>query len=138
MLMGLVTKNSILLIEQAIMAGRKGMSRFDALIDACHKRARPIVMTTIAMAWGMLPVTLGLTGGDSSFRQPTAIVVIGGVMISTLISFIVIPVIFTFVEDLRNLLKSFWSYLGAGRAEGENHVTGGVTATPRATSPPGP
>lgn len=100
MLMGVVTKNSILLVEYAIMSRRQGMSRFDALIDACHKRAQPIVMTTIAMASGMLPVALSLTGGDSSFRQPMAIVVIGGVMMSTLLSLIVIPVIFTFVDDL--------------------------------------
>ncbi|PDT29259.1 RND transporter [Rhizobium sp. L9] len=105
MLMGVVTKNSILLIEYAIMSRRQGMSRFDALVDACHKRARPIVMTTIAMACGMLPVALSLTGGDSSFRQPMAIVVIGGVMMSTLLSLVVIPVIFTFVDDLDEALK---------------------------------
>ncbi|MBX5228346.1 efflux RND transporter permease subunit [Rhizobium sp. NLR9b] len=105
MLMGVVTKNSILLIEYAIMSRRQGMARFDALVDACHKRARPIVMTTIAMACGMLPVALSLTGGDSSFRQPMAIVVIGGVMMSTLLSLIVIPVIFTFVDDLDEALK---------------------------------
>ncbi|UVC15281.1 efflux RND transporter permease subunit [Mesorhizobium onobrychidis] len=105
MLMGVVTKNSILLVEYAIMSRRLGMSRFDALIDACHKRARPIVMTTIAMAAGMLPVALNLVGGDSSFRQPMAIVVIGGVMMSTLLSLIVIPVIFTFVDDLLETLK---------------------------------
>ncbi|WP_087001342.1 efflux RND transporter permease subunit [Rhizobium sullae] len=105
MLMGVVTKNSILLIEYAIMSRRQGMSRFDALVDACHKRARPIVMTTIAMAAGMLPVALSLTGGDSSFRRPMAIVVIGGVMMSTLLSLIVIPVIFTFVDDLQEALK---------------------------------
>ncbi|NKL76942.1 efflux RND transporter permease subunit [Rhizobium leguminosarum] len=105
MLMGVVTKNSILLIEYAIMSRRQGMSRFDALMDACHKRARPIIMTTIAMAFGMLPVALSLTGGDSSFRQPMAIVVIGGVMMSTLLSLIVIPVIFTFVDDLNEALK---------------------------------
>ncbi|MBX4909356.1 MULTISPECIES: efflux RND transporter permease subunit [Rhizobium] len=105
MLMGVVTKNSILLIEYAIMSRRQGMPRFDALVDACHKRARPIVMTTIAMACGMLPVALSLTGGDSSFRQPMAIVVIGGVMMSTFLSLIVIPVIFTFVDDLDEALK---------------------------------
>ncbi|ARO33101.1 acriflavin resistance protein (plasmid) [Rhizobium sp. NXC14] len=105
MLMGVVTKNSILLIEYAIMSRRQGMSRFDAVVDACHKRARPIVMTTIAMACGMLPVALSLTGGDSSFRQPMAIVVIGGVMMSTLLSLVVIPVIFTFVDDLDEALK---------------------------------
>ncbi|PDT17852.1 RND transporter [Rhizobium sp. J15] len=112
MLMGVVTKNSILLIEYAIMSRRQGMSRFDALVDACHKRARPIVMTTIAMASGMLPVALSLTGGDSSFRQPMAIVVIGGVMMSTLLSLIVIPVIFTFVDDLDQILKRLLRRIG--------------------------
>ncbi|NTJ61762.1 efflux RND transporter permease subunit [Agrobacterium rhizogenes] len=112
MLMGVVTKNSILLIEYAIMSRRQGMSRFDALIDACHKRARPIVMTTVAMASGMLPVALSLTGGDSSFRQPMAIVVIGGVTMSTLLSLIVIPVIFTFVDDLETVLKRLLRRIG--------------------------
>ncbi|NTF63107.1 efflux RND transporter permease subunit [Rhizobium rhizogenes] len=114
MLMGVVTKNSILLIEYAIMARRQGMPRLDALVDACHKRARPIVMTTIAMASGMLPAALSLTGGDSSFRQPMAIVVIGGVIMSTLLSLIVIPVIFTFVDDLEELLKRLLRRLGFG------------------------
>lgn len=105
MLMGVVTKNSILLVEYAIMSRREGMARFDALVDACHKRARPIMMTTIAMACGMLPVALSLTGGDPSVRQPMAIVVIGGVITSTFLSLIVIPMIFTFVDDLLRLMK---------------------------------
>lgn len=104
MLMGVVTKNSILLVEYAIMARRGGMPRFEALVDACHKRARPIVMTTIAMGCGMLPVALSLSGGDSSFRQPMAIVVIGGLVTSTFLSLLVIPVIFTFVDDFLGLL----------------------------------
>ncbi|MDR9784510.1 efflux RND transporter permease subunit [Rhizobium redzepovicii] len=112
MLMGVVTKNSILLIEYAIMSRQRGMSRFDALVDACHKRARPIVMTTIAMASGMLPAALSLMGGDSSFRQPMAIVVIGGVVMSTLLSLIVIPVIFTFVDDLEQILKRVLRRIG--------------------------
>ncbi|TBZ81936.1 efflux RND transporter permease subunit [Rhizobium leguminosarum] len=119
MLMGVVTKNSILLIEYAIMSRRQGMSRFDALLDACHKRARPIIMTTIAMAFGMLPVALSLTGGDSSFRQPMAIVVIGGVMMSTLLSLIVIPVIFTFVDDLNEALKRLVRRTGPDTADSE-------------------
>ncbi|MBB4523665.1 UNVERIFIED_ORG: multidrug efflux pump subunit AcrB [Rhizobium sophorae] len=119
MLMGVVTKNSILLIEYAIMSRRQGMSRFDALVDACHKRARPIIMTTIAMAFGMLPVALSLTGGDSSFRQPMAIVVIGGVMMSTLLSLIVIPVIFTFVDDLNEALKRLVRRAGPDTAGSE-------------------
>ncbi|SCB58153.1 Multidrug efflux pump subunit AcrB [Rhizobium aethiopicum] len=120
MLMGVVTKNSILLIEYAIMSRRQGMSRFDALVDACHKRARPIVMTTIAMACGMLPVALSLTGGDSSFRQPMAIVVIGGVMMSTLLSLVVIPVIFTFVDDLDEALKRLLLRIGLVQEIGED------------------
>ena len=104
MLMGVVTKNSILLVEYAIMSRRAGLSRFDALVDACHKRARPIVMTTIAMGGGMLPVALSLSGGDASFRQPMAIVVIGGLMTSTVLSLVVIPVIFTFVDDTLEFL----------------------------------
>ncbi|MBA9031951.1 efflux RND transporter permease subunit [Rhizobium leguminosarum] len=119
MLMGVVTKNSILLIEYAIMSRRQGMSRLDALVDACHKRARPIIMTTIAMAFGMLPVALSLTGGDSSFRQPMAIVVIGGVMMSTLLSLIVIPVIFTFVDDLNEALKRLVRRAGPDTADSE-------------------
>ncbi|MBX5200090.1 efflux RND transporter permease subunit [Rhizobium sp. NZLR1] len=126
MLMGVVTKNSILLIEYAIMSRRQGMPRFEALVDACHKRARPIIMTTIAMASGMLPVALSLTGGDSSFRQPMAIVVIGGVMMSTLLSLIVIPVIFTFVDDLHEALKRLVHRAGFGQenaGEEEPHAS---------------
>ncbi|MBB4252634.1 efflux RND transporter permease subunit [Rhizobium sp. BK008] len=121
MLMGVVTKNSILLIEYAIMSRRQGMPRFDALVDACHKRARPIIMTTIAMASGMLPVALSLTGGDSSFRQPMAIVVIGGVMMSTLLSLVVIPIIFTFVDDLNEALRRLVHRTGPETAEAEPH-----------------
>ncbi|MEO6408452.1 MAG: efflux RND transporter permease subunit [Burkholderiaceae bacterium] len=100
MLMGIATKNSILLIEYAIMARRdRAMNRMDALLDACHKRARPIVMTTIAMGAGMLPIALGL-GTDPSFRAPMAIVVIGGLITSTFLSLLVIPVLFTYVDDV--------------------------------------
>ena len=99
MLMGIATKNSILLIEYAIVARRdQGMSRWDALLDACHKRARPIVMTTIAMGAGMMPIALGW-GADPSFRAPMAIVVIGGLITSTFLSLLVIPVLFTYVDD---------------------------------------
>ncbi|MDR0634817.1 MAG: efflux RND transporter permease subunit, partial [Azoarcus sp.] len=81
MLMGIATKNSILLVEYAITAQReRGLSRADALLDACRKRARPIVMTTIAMGAGMLPLALGLGGADTSFRAPMAVTVIGGLV----------------------------------------------------------
>jgi multidrug efflux pump subunit AcrB len=99
MLMGIATKNSILLVEYAIMARRDmAMQRMEALLDACHKRARPIVMTTIAMGAGMMPIALGI-GTDPSFRAPMAIVVIGGLITSTFLSLLVIPVVFTFVDD---------------------------------------
>jgi multidrug efflux pump subunit AcrB len=104
MLMGVVTKNSILLVEYAIMAQRDlGLSRVDALVDACHKRAQPIVMTTLAMGFGMLPIALGF-GADPSFRSPMAIAVIGGLVTSTLLSLIVIPAVYTFVDDIEKML----------------------------------
>jgi multidrug efflux pump subunit AcrB len=105
MLMGIATKNSILLVDYVILARREhGLARFEAVIDACHKRARPIIMTTIAMAAGMLPIALGL-GTDPSFRSPMAIVVIGGLITSTFLSLLVIPVLFTYVDDLIGLLR---------------------------------
>jgi multidrug efflux pump subunit AcrB len=102
MLMGIVTKNSILLVEYAVAGMRaRGLSLHDALIDACHKRARPIVMTTVAMVAGMLPIALGF-GADSSFRQPMAIAVIGGLLTSTALSLLVVPVVFTYIAQFEN------------------------------------
>ena len=99
MLMGIATKNSILLVDYVIIARRDhGLSRWDALLDAAHKRARPIIMTTIAMGAGMMPIALGL-GVDPSFRSPMAIVVIGGLITSTFLSLLVIPVVFSLVDD---------------------------------------
>lgn len=106
MLMGIATKNSILLVEYAILAQRQhGLSRFEALIDACHKRARPIVMTTIAMGAGMLPIAAGWSAGDTSFRSPMAVAVIGGLMTSTFLSLLVIPAVFSYVDDIKKLFK---------------------------------
>ena len=99
MLMGIVTKNSILLVEYAIVARRGGISRTEALLDACHKRARPIVMTTIAMIAGMFPIAIGW-GSDPSFRSPMSIAVMGGLLTSTVLSLLVIPAVFTYVDDL--------------------------------------
>jgi multidrug efflux pump subunit AcrB len=105
MLMGIATKNSILLIDYVIMARRDhGLSRWDALLDACRKRARPIVMTTVAMGAGMLPIAIGI-GTDPSFRAPMAIVVIGGLITSTFLSLLVIPVVFTYVDDLISWIR---------------------------------
>jgi multidrug efflux pump subunit AcrB len=103
MLMGIVTKNSILLVDYAILARKAGMNRIDALVDACHKRSRPIVMTTIAMGAGMLPLALGLSG-DPAFRSPMAIAVIGGLITSTLLSLLVVPAVFTYVDDIEHWL----------------------------------
>jgi multidrug efflux pump subunit AcrB len=101
MLMGIATKNSILLVEYAIVARRDhGLSRMDALLDACHKRARPIVMTTLAMGAGMLPLAVGWGAADSSFRSPMAVAVIGGLITSTLLSLLVIPAVFTLIDDM--------------------------------------
>lgn len=104
MLMGIVTKNSILLVDYAIIARNAGMDRFAALVDACHKRSRPIIMTTIAMGAGMMPLALGW-GADPSFRSPMAIAVIGGLITSTLLSLLVVPAVFTYVDDFEHWMK---------------------------------
>ena len=109
MLMGVATKNSILLVEYAIVARREhGMNRIEALLDACHKRARPIVMTTIAMGVGMLPIAIGLGSADSSFRSPMAVAVIGGLVTSTLLSLLVIPVVYTYLDDFKQWFLKHW------------------------------
>lgn len=106
MLMGIATKNSILLVEYAIVARNEhGMSRWDALLDACHKRARPIIMTTIAMGAGMLPIAIGLGEADPSFRSPMSIAVIGGLITSTVLSLLVVPVVYTYVDDVEHFIR---------------------------------
>jgi len=104
MLLGLAAKNSILLVEYAIEREREGMSQHDALIDACRERARPIIMTTLAMAAGMLPTAFALEAG-SEFRQPMAVAVIGGLITSTALSLVLVPVVYSFVDDFENWLK---------------------------------
>ena len=127
MLMGIATKNSILLVEYAIVAqrGHDGsdghpvvapMSRIDALLDACHKRARPIVMTTLAMGAGMMPIAAGWSSADASFRSPMAVAVIGGLMTSTVLSLLVIPAVFTVVDDFGNWVQRLF---GRGRVVGQ-------------------
>ena len=103
MLMGIVTKNSILLVEYALVAREKGVSRREAMLDACSKRARPIVMTTVAMGAGMLPIALKI-GADADFRAPMAIAVVGGLITSTVLSLFYVPVVFTYVDDLKRLV----------------------------------
>lgn len=100
MLMGIATKNSILLVDYAIIAQNRGLARFEALIDACRKRARPIIMTTIAMGAGMLPLVFGWGEADPTFRRPMAAAVLGGLITSTLLSLVVIPVVYTLMDDV--------------------------------------
>jgi len=132
MLMGVATKNSILLVEYAIVARRghdgsdgqpvvPGMSRLDALLDACHKRARPIVMTTIAMGAGMLPIALGWGASDASFRSPMAIAVIGGLITSTVLSLLVIPAVFTYVDDAGGWVKRLFERLRRVKPQAADH-----------------
>jgi multidrug efflux pump subunit AcrB len=88
------------------------MSRFDALMDACHKRARPIIMTTLAMGAGMVPIAIGWGAADSSFRSPMAVAVIGGLITSTLLSLLVIPAVFTYLDDVAQWVQRAWAWLG--------------------------
>jgi hydrophobe/amphiphile efflux-1 (HAE1) family protein len=103
MLMGIVAKNAILLVDFAIEEMRAGRDRLTAILEAGHKRARPIVMTTVAMIAGMLPVAVGL-GGDTSFRQPMAIAVIGGLITSTALTLVIVPAAFTLIDDIERWL----------------------------------
>ncbi len=103
MLMGIVAKNSILLVDFAIEEMRAGKDRLTAILEAGHKRARPIVMTTVAMVAGMLPVALGL-GGDKEFRAPMAIAVIGGLITSTALTLVIVPAAFTLIDDIERWL----------------------------------
>jgi multidrug efflux pump subunit AcrB len=99
MLIGIVAKNSILLVDFAIEEMRHGVDRETAIVDAGHKRAQPIIMTTVAMTAGMLPVAIGLHG-DGSFRAPMAIAVIGGLMLSTVLTLLIVPAAFTLADDV--------------------------------------
>lgn len=127
MLMGIATKNSILLVEYAIVARRGNdgsnghpvvapMSRRDALLDACHKRARPIIMTTLAMGAGMMPIAIGFGAADPSFRSPMSIAVIGGLITSTVLSLLVVPAVFTYIDDIEHGFRRLTNRL-RGRKE---------------------
>ena len=94
MLLGIVAKNSILVIDFALEEMQKGVPRLDAIIDAGHKRAQPIVMTTVAMVAGMVPTAVSL-GGDSAWRAPMGITVIGGLLLSTLLTLVIVPATFS-------------------------------------------
>ncbi|MBL8257526.1 MAG: efflux RND transporter permease subunit [Pseudoxanthomonas mexicana] len=122
MLMGITTKNAILLVDYIVIARRDhGMERQRAIVDACRKRARPIVMTTIAMGAGMLPVALGI-GADPSFRAPMAIVVIGGLITSTVLCLLVVPVVYSAVDDAVRHARVGFGARGQATATGDDVV----------------
>jgi len=107
MLMGLVTKNAILLIDYANRQQREGESRTNALITAARVRLRPIIMTTTAMIFGMLPLAFEI-GAGSEMRAPMARAVIGGLITSTLLTLIMVPVVYTFFDDWGHRLRRWW------------------------------
>jgi HAE1 family hydrophobic/amphiphilic exporter-1 len=104
LLIGLVTKNAILMVEFANQRRAKGVDRRTALIDAGEIRLRPIVMTTLAMIFGMLPLALAL-GAGAEFRAPMARAVVGGLITSSILTLVVLPVVYTFFDDLGNAVK---------------------------------
>ncbi|WP_426044188.1 efflux RND transporter permease subunit [Caulobacter sp. DWR3-1-2] len=124
MLMGLAAKNSILLVEYAIEQERAGMSQREAIIEACRERARPIVMTTLAMMAGMLPTALGI-GTGSEFRQPMAVAVIGGLITSTVLSLVLVPVVYEIVDDIEQ-----WLTPKLSRWTTPREAAGGAAASP--------
>ncbi len=130
MLMGIVTKNAIMLVEFAVEAMRAGTPRDEAIIDAGMKRARPIVMTTIAMIAGMTPSALAV-GDGGEFRSPMALAVIGGLLFSTVLSLVFVPAMFMLMDDVGSLIWRFGKKLVVSSAEHEDHHQ-----EPPATKPP--
>jgi multidrug efflux pump subunit AcrB len=117
MLMGIVTKNAIMLVDFAIESIRHGMDRDAAIIDAGQKRARPIIMTTVAMVAGMIPSALAF-GAGGEFRSPMAIAVIGGLLVSTVLSLVFVPAMFSLMDDIAR----FASRLGKRFASSEHEI----------------
>jgi multidrug efflux pump subunit AcrB len=122
MLMGIVTKNAIMLVEFAVESIRDGKTREEAIIDAGMKRARPIVMTTIAMAAGMMPSALAF-GAGGEFRSPMALAVIGGLVFSTILSLVFVPAMFMMMDDLGALIWRFASRLVTPNDDGDLHAS---------------
>ncbi len=120
MLMGIVTKNAILLVDYAIEIRSQGFDRVKAVVEAGHKRAQPIVMTSIAMSAGMLPSALGV-GEGGAFRAPMATAVIGGIIMSTVLSLVIVPAFYLIMDDLSRLLAwAFSRFVGKKEAEPES------------------
>jgi multidrug efflux pump subunit AcrB len=132
MLMGIVTKNAIMLVDFAIEEMAKGVDRVTAIVDAGRKRARPIVMTTIAMAAGMVPSAMAV-GDGGEFRSPMAIAVIGGLLVSTLLSLIFVPAVFLVMDDVSRFFS--WMF---GRFVGEVDEPEAAPAEPAREREPQP
>jgi multidrug efflux pump subunit AcrB len=132
MLMGIVTKNAIMLVDFAVEEVAKGIPRFDAVIDAGRKRARPIVMTTLAMVAGMIPSAMAI-GDGGEFRAPMAIAVIGGLLVSTVLSLVFVPSFFTVMDDVGKLI---WYVFG--RFVGPTDESPEYLAETAHTRPPAP
>ena len=131
MLFGIVAKNSILLVDFAIEEMRHGVDRETAIIDAGHKRAQPIVMTTVAMVAGMLPIAVGLHG-DASFRAPMAISVIGGLTLSTLLTLLIVPAGFTLADDMERWIGPRFSRWFTNGGEAGSNGTKPTVVGPQA------
>ncbi|MGX1421809.1 multidrug efflux pump subunit AcrB [Bradyrhizobium elkanii] len=135
MLMGIVTKNAIMLVEFAVEAIRDGKAREEAMIDAGMKRARPIVMTTIAMAAGMMPSALAF-GAGGEFRSPMALAVIGGLIFSTALSLVFVPAMFMVMDDIGSLIWRFGKRFVVSHADHE--LTPNEKQADETKRPPGP
>ncbi len=133
MLMGIVTKNAIMLVDFAVEEIRRGVPRNEAIVDAGRKRARPIIMTTIAMVGGMLPSALALDSGGE-FRAPMAIAVIGGLISSTVLSLLFVPAVFALMDDIASWI---WHFFGrfVGRADEPDDVHRPPAALPPPSAP---
>ena len=107
MLIGIVGKNSILLIDFALEEMERGVPRYEALLDAGRKRAQPIVMTTVAMVAGMVPTAISLSG-DAAWRQPMGVVVIGGLILSTIMTLAIVPAGFSLADDVEKRMGRFF------------------------------
>jgi multidrug efflux pump subunit AcrB len=134
MLMGIVTKNAIMLVEFAVESIREGKPREEAIIDAGMKRARPIIMTTIAMVAGMMPSALAF-GDGGEFRSPMALAVIGGLLFSTILSLVFVPAMFIVMDDIGSLIWRFGKKLVVNSADDEHEDHGGGHQRPPAAPP---
>jgi multidrug efflux pump subunit AcrB len=132
MLFGIVAKNSILLVDFAVEMMDHGMDKDEAIVEAGHKRAQPIVMTTVAMVAGMIPIALSLTG-DGSWRAPMGVTVIGGLILSTFLTLLLVPAYFSLAIDIEQWIgRKFGKRLSATA-----HEVPDAVEEPRAPSAPG-